>query len=162
MVGYSTHHEVAVWVRMTRPTTVRLRYWPVDKPDSRTLTPPQRPRATTDKLRMCTFEIWSQVFGMVGCWLAIPICCRRSTILFGFRLKFFGSDGLTPSAVVAFGSCAYTNDPEYEAPKKKPYGGGYEIYETIRKAKPDMMLWLGDNIYLRPEIGLLEVAFLAL
>ena len=29
----------AVWVRMTRPTTVRLRHWPVDKPDSRTLTP---------------------------------------------------------------------------------------------------------------------------
>jgi alkaline phosphatase D len=48
---------------------------------------------------------------------------------------------------VAFGSCAYTNDPDFEP--ASAYGGGYEIYDSIRKQSPDLMLWLGDNVYFR-------------
>ena len=46
------------------------------------------------------------------------------------------------------GSCAYINEPEYDRPGR-PYGGGYEIFESMAAEDPDMMLWLGDNIYLR-------------
>ena len=31
----------------------------------------------------------------------------------------------------------------------KPYGGNYEIFESIYEKQPDMMLWLGDNTYYR-------------
>ena len=54
-----------------------------------------------------------------------------------------------PPFKVALGSCAYINDPPYDRPGK-PYGSGYEIFESINNADPDIMLWLGDNIYLRP------------
>jgi alkaline phosphatase D len=36
----------------------------------------------------------------------------------------------------------------YDRPGK-PYGGGYEIFANMQKAEADLMLWLGDNIYLR-------------
>ncbi len=48
----------------------------------------------------------------------------------------------------ATGSCSYINDPSADRPGK-PYGGGYEIFETIAGKAPEFMLWLGDNIYLR-------------
>ena len=46
------------------------------------------------------------------------------------------------------GSCAYINEAKYDRPGK-PYGGGYEIFESMAADDPDMMLWLGDNVYLR-------------
>ena len=46
------------------------------------------------------------------------------------------------------GSCAYINEAQYDRPGR-PYGGGYEIFDSMAADAPDMMLWLGDNIYLR-------------
>jgi alkaline phosphatase D len=54
-----------------------------------------------------------------------------------------------PEFSVAIGSCLYVNQPETDRPGT-PYGGDYDaIFESITKQKPDMMLWLGDNIYYR-------------
>lgn len=56
-----------------------------------------------------------------------------------------------PTVRIAAGSCAYLNDGKYDRPGK-PYGGGEEIFDAIAATSPDLMLWLGDNIYLRdPE-----------
>lgn len=56
-----------------------------------------------------------------------------------------------PTLRLAVGSCAYLNDGRFDRPGK-PYGGGEEIFDSIAATAPDMMLWLGDNIYLRePE-----------
>jgi alkaline phosphatase D len=38
--------------------------------------------------------------------------------------------------------------PDYDRPGKG-YGSHYHIYKTIDSMKPDFMLWLGDNTYLR-------------
>ena len=46
------------------------------------------------------------------------------------------------------GSCTYVNEPEYDRPGK-PYGGGYDIFNTMAEEDFEAMLWLGDNIYLR-------------
>ena len=63
-----------------------------------------------------------------------------------------------PAFTVAFGSCYYDNDPDYDRPDKafadtltfaRPYGGSTAIFEAIRQKKPDVMLWMGDNVYLR-------------
>lgn len=56
-----------------------------------------------------------------------------------------------PTLRIAAGSCAYLNDGRFDRPGK-PYGGGEEIFDRIADESPDLMLWLGDNIYLRePE-----------
>lgn len=53
-----------------------------------------------------------------------------------------------PEFTVAMGSCNYVNEERHDRPGK-PYGDGYRIYNSIADKKPDLMLWLGDNIYLR-------------
>lgn len=53
-----------------------------------------------------------------------------------------------PEMTIAMGSCTYINDEAYDRPGK-PYGGDYRIFESILQKQPDMMLWLGDNTYLR-------------
>ena len=59
--------------------------------------------------------------------------------------------GDPPTVRLALGSCAYLMDGKWDRPGA-PYGGGEEIFDSIAATAPDMMLWLGDNIYLRePE-----------
>lgn len=53
-----------------------------------------------------------------------------------------------PEFTLALGSCNYVNEERFDRPGK-PYGGGYQIYNSIADKQPDLMLWLGDNIYLR-------------
>jgi len=53
-----------------------------------------------------------------------------------------------PSCTVAFGSCAYINDAEFDRPGK-PYGQDTRIFQSIADQKPNAMIWLGDNIYYR-------------
>ena len=53
-----------------------------------------------------------------------------------------------PEFTVAMGSCNYVNEEAHDRPGK-PYGGDYQIYNSIADKGPDVMLWLGDNIYLR-------------
>ncbi|MBW1298199.1 alkaline phosphatase D family protein, partial [Aquimarina litoralis] len=53
-----------------------------------------------------------------------------------------------PEVNFAIGSCSYVNEERFDRPGKG-YGSEYEIFESIHNKKPDFMLWLGDNTYLR-------------
>jgi len=53
-----------------------------------------------------------------------------------------------PDFSIAMGSCLYINDTQYDRPGD-PYGGQYEILKSIYHKNPDLMLWLGDNVYYR-------------
>jgi alkaline phosphatase D len=58
-----------------------------------------------------------------------------------------------PDLAIALGSCFYANETEYDRPGRS-YGGEYQIFNSIAQQKPDLMLWLGDNTYLRePDLG---------
>ncbi|HEX9953149.1 MAG TPA: alkaline phosphatase D family protein [Rubricoccaceae bacterium] len=52
-----------------------------------------------------------------------------------------------PAVTVAFGSCFYDND-EFARPGT-PYGGDTRVFRAIAALRPDAMVWLGDNVYLR-------------
>lgn len=55
-----------------------------------------------------------------------------------------------PELALAFGSCAYLAD-RFSRPGA-PWSGDYGIFDAIAAARPDTMLWLGDNVYFRePE-----------
>lgn len=53
-----------------------------------------------------------------------------------------------PNFSIAFGSCAYVNDSEFDRPGN-PYGQSDSIFNVISALKPNAMIWGGDNIYLR-------------
>ena len=60
-----------------------------------------------------------------------------------------------PEFAVAIGSCAYVND-QYSRPGP-PWGGEFWIYDAIAAKNPDLMVWMGDNVYFRePEWTSLE------
>ena len=48
--------------------------------------------------------------------------------------------------VIATASCNYVPDPPFEVTKDS-FGAGFEIFDTVAELRPDLMLWLGDNIY---------------
>ena len=50
---------------------------------------------------------------------------------------------------IAIGSCFFLapTEPPWNASN---YGGGYEIFDAIADKAPDLMLWLGDNLYFQP------------
>lgn len=58
-----------------------------------------------------------------------------------------------PPLTIALGSCHYVNEVGYErhdsAGIERGYGSEYEIFGSITAVKPDAMIWLGDNVYLR-------------
>jgi alkaline phosphatase D len=49
----------------------------------------------------------------------------------------------------AIGSCFFLADPDPLWPGTD-YGGGFGVFDAIAASKPDLMLWLGDNLYLQP------------
>lgn len=53
-----------------------------------------------------------------------------------------------PTYTIALGSCFYVNEEGFERSTGN-YGSDYEIMTAIRTKRPDFMLWLGDNTYLR-------------
>ncbi len=53
-----------------------------------------------------------------------------------------------PTFKMALGSCAYLNEAQYDRPGE-PYGRNYSIFNQIVEQEPELMLWLGDNFYLR-------------
>lgn len=85
--------------------------------------------------------------------LRVPVPARfTSRSMFRYR----GNDW--PTVNLAFGSCHYVNEAGYErfdsTGKEKGYGTETEIFDAIVRRKPDAMIWLGDNVYLRdPDWG---------
>jgi len=60
-----------------------------------------------------------------------------------------------PEFAVAIGSCAYLND-RFSRPGP-PWGADYGIFDAIAAKAPELMLWMGDNVYFRePEWTSLE------
>jgi len=52
-----------------------------------------------------------------------------------------------PQLAIAFGSCHFLPYPDPAFPANN--GGDYQIFDAIAAKTPDVMLWLGDNIYLQ-------------
>ncbi|MCF8239106.1 MAG: alkaline phosphatase family protein [Saprospiraceae bacterium] len=148
MVGYSEMKEVLLWVQTTEAANVRIDY--VEKgtrqaPQSTRTIRTQSDQAFVAKLIADQVEpgltYTYQVFineGVVTC----PYPTEFQTQgLWQWR-------GDPPEFTIALGSCTYINEPKVDRPGS-PYGQDMGIFKAIQAKKPDAMIWLGDNIYLR-------------
>ncbi|PEN12747.1 phosphodiesterase [Longibacter salinarum] len=158
MVGYGTHRTAAVWVQTTDPAPVHLRYWSVTPedsvamnagiipdPDTTTTTPLITGADGIGLIRLTDLEpghTYRYEVYIDGARVERPYPLEFQSQ----RLWQWRSD--PPAFDVAVGSCAYVNQKVYDRPGR-PYGGDYRIFETIAEANPDLMLWTGDNTYLR-------------
>ena len=55
-----------------------------------------------------------------------------------------------PALTIALGSCFFLGDadPLWD---DAGYGGGFEIFDAIAALRPDVMVWMGDNLYYQPQ-----------
>lgn len=148
MLGYSDLREVLLWAQTKRAATVQFEYWDVEKP---------RDIRRTEKI------LTEKNTGFTAKCLASSLEPGRT---YGYRLRIngrrvnlpyptvFKTQALwrwrtdPPAFTVASGSCAYVNETQYDRPGT-PYGSDYQIFSRLAEQKPDLMLWLGDNMYLR-------------
>jgi alkaline phosphatase D len=148
MNGYSEMREAMVWVQMKQACEVQLVYWP----DS---LPANKMKSAVVKTNQETAFVAHLTANEVGPGTRygyeilangkVQTAARNLT----FKTQELWQFRKDPADfTIATGSCAYINEPPYDRPGKK-YGSDYKIFEKIADANPDMMLWLGDNIYLR-------------
>ncbi len=148
MLGYLTMHEVMFWVQTTQPATVKIAYYPVDKPDQVQWTN----EVKTSKQEAFTAHLTGDKL-IPGTKYHYDVYINGEKLAFDFPTEFttkkiwkYHTD--PPEFSFATGSGSYINDSLWDRPGT-PYGGGYEIYRSIYQKHPDFMIWLGDNVYLR-------------
>lgn len=148
MVCFSEMREVLLWVQTKEPAEVHIRYWEAGNPGEFHVTDRVKTRkeeAFTAKLVADTVEPgkrYEYELYINGNLVERPYPLKFQTqVLWQWRTD-------PPPVKIAVGSCAYINDRPYDRPGK-PYGGDYKIFTSMYEKRPDMMLWLGDNVYLR-------------
>jgi alkaline phosphatase D len=148
MLGYSEMREVIVWLQTTAKGKIQLNYWDQILPNQifrSEIVETDISTAFTAKIILSLLE--------PGKKYGYQVLLNEKPLLFPHPLEFqtqslwqWRTD--PPAFSIALGSCAYINDTPYDRPGK-PYGSNYHIFESILAKKPDAMLWLGDNTYLR-------------
>lgn len=148
MLGYSEMREVMLWAQTTGAANVHFVYWDSAAPGVRHRTAGAMTSAadafTTKQIadRVEPGRVYGYEVFVNGQRVSRPYPLRfQSQALWQWR-------GDPPAFRIALGSCTYVNEPVYDRPGT-PYGGGLEIFRSIARMKPDAMLWLGDNVYLR-------------
>lgn len=148
MVGYSEMREALIWAQTTEAATVHAEYYSDSAKKIVFKTSPyQTLKAEAYTARLIADQVqpgnvYHYDLFINGKKVKRPYPTQFKTPpLWQWR-------SAPPKMKIALGSCAYINETYYDRPGN-PYGDRYEIFESIRKTNPDMMLWLGDNMYLR-------------
>uniref|UniRef100_A0A7V3E6V8 Alkaline phosphatase family protein n=1 Tax=Ignavibacterium album TaxID=591197 RepID=A0A7V3E6V8_9BACT len=148
MVGYSAMREVGLWLQTKSEAEILIKYWNIREPQKKFST--NSVRTTKDKAFTAKLIAEGLEPGQVYNY---EVYVNNKKVSFNYELKFqtqklwqWRED--PPEFSFVTGSCFYVNEEQYDRPGK-PYGSDYQIVESIYKTKPDFMLWLGDNYYLR-------------
>jgi len=153
MLGYADLTEASLWVQTTSPAQVSVRYWP----EARTAEARTSPAVSaTDASHRTALLVLSNLepgtgyaYEVLVDGAAVP---RPSETRFVTQ-RFWQYRGDPPEFTAAAGSCYFANEPKSDRPGR-PYGRSPAIFERIAEKKPDLMLWLGDNVYYRePDFG---------
>lgn len=147
--GYAEMLEAVVWVQTSDAANVFIEYWKQNAKDSifrSTAVNTSKHSAFTAKLVANQVEPGTRYEYRVvvnNKKVALPYTCTFQT-----QTDWpFKTD--PPAFTMLLGSCTYINETRSDRPGT-PYGAEYQIFEKMADLKPDIMFWLGDNIYLRP------------
>ena len=164
MLGYSTMKEVLIWLQTDEPADVRIKYWEQGRPRTAQFTDVVRTKKPTAFVAQCKADkvVWSRIYQysvIIDRKEVVPRFrkgyTKKGPIPLSFRTQprwrhAEAADYSPPDFSVALGSCAYFTEEGYNWEENEtPYGGEYEIFESIYEYDPDLMIWLGDQIYLR-------------
>ncbi len=148
MVGYSEMLEVMLWVQTNKSADVKIQYYLKGNSAVKHWTN----TVSTKKEDAYTAHLLADELEP-GNTYSYDLFINKKKISFDYptefqTLKMWAWRTDPPEINFATGSGTYINEEKYDRPGKG-YGGTYNIFESIADKKPDFMLWLGDNIYLR-------------
>ncbi len=146
MPAYSAMREVVIWLQTDAPAEVELSYGlDIEKEVEQTLTI----QTIAEEYHCGKFFIKGLEPGRSYTYM-VKVDGKEVALKYNkfHTQKLWQHREEPPAFRIALGSCAYTNEARYDRPGT-PYGRAYTIYQEIEGQKPDAMLWLGDNIYLR-------------
>lgn len=145
MLGYSETREVLIWIQTEGSQEVSIDYG-INSPLDWFITPAVKthsPGAYTTKFVLSNLTPGSKYNYQV-------IVNGEPTGEFhSFTTQSLWQHRTpAPDFTMLTGSCAYINEPEFDRPGT-PYGKDLGIFDVMASQEPDLMLWLGDNTYLR-------------
>lgn len=148
MLGYSEMRESSIWVQTKSKAKVQASYYDKENPSKVYFT---NEVETKEEEFFTAHLVASNV--EPGKEYKYDIYINSEKVNLSYKTEFktpklwqWRTDPFDFKIVV--GSCFYVNETQYDRPGK-PYGSSYEIIDSIYKKSPDIMLWLGDNTYLR-------------
>ena len=148
MLGHTALRGANIWVETQQPAFVTIEYWQEGKQKQKFQ---KRIHTKADEYNMHTFKISGLQPGLTyhyQLWVnKKPVHKKNKSFQFKTQeLWMWRKD--PPNFEVLTGSCNFENEEDHDR-AGTPYGGGYEIFDTLAKQDADMMLWLGDNWYYR-------------
>jgi alkaline phosphatase D len=151
MVGYSAMRESAVWVQTDGEASVSLIYYTIPTGSEAVKKYRSEPVQTSVESAYTATLVADSL--EPGRTYTYQVEVDGEILDFDYPTTFKSQElwqhrTEPPNWTMAMGSCTYINEKKYDRPGK-PYGGDYQIFESIFEQSPDMMLWLGDNTYLR-------------
>lgn len=144
MLGYNSMREVAVWVQSKNAEEISFQWW----------------QKGSEKVSIKSYQTKAEsafTAHLIADYLEPGTLYEYQIVLQNSKDSAKGTFRTQelwqhrkepPNFSFITGSCAYTNEEKYDRPGE-PYGKGNEIFETIAQQEADLMLWLGDNVYLR-------------
>ena len=151
MLGYSDYREALIWVQTNQTAKVKIAYWGADNKKKFT------EEIATQKNDDFSVKLLADDVEF-GNKYTYEVYINNQLLKFDYPLTFqilplwqYRTD--PPEINFALGSCVYVNETSNDRPGR-PYGDKYEVFNSILAKKPDFMMWLGDNVYLRePDFG---------
>jgi alkaline phosphatase D len=154
MLGYVDFREANVWV-MHENAVDYIYFWEVNKPDKKIKAIAKVKKVNNQFIsdfKLGPLEPGTlynyRISGFLG------ISDKNNTTYSLNTPVLWRWQKPAPDFSFAFGSCNYVNQAQYDRPGKAYGDTATDIYNKIAHKKPDLMIWTGDNIYLRePDWG---------
>lgn len=148
MVGTTEIMETTLWLQTTEAADVRITYRPKASKKDFAAGPIVQTQQQESYTAHITLENLSP-----GTIYEYSVSINGEELSFDYPTEFETQELWQwrtdpPEFTLAMGSCLYINEKRFDRPGD-PYGGDPAILETIAQQDPDLMLWLGDNIYYR-------------
>lgn len=148
MVGYCEMKEALIWLQTKEKATVRIEYFTIDNPKQVF----SSEKYSSEKENGYTYHVVLDKL-QPGKKYKYNVFIDNKKVSLPYETSFLSKKLWlwredAPDFTVAVGSCSYVNEPDLDRPGKG-YGSGYGIFESISAKNPDIMVWGGDNTYLR-------------
>lgn len=146
MSGLPTAEQASIWLMTDVSARVEIEYWQEDEPRVRARSAPVYAGAADGHTVQVELEalIPDTRYRYRVVIDGMPLAAEQALV---FATQ--PASGSPPRDVlIATGSCASIPDSS-QWREEKSAESPYEIFDTIASLEPDLMLWLGDNIYYR-------------